>query len=60
MAQQSQAANFIHIKENEVLNAKLVAWQASDDDIRSCITKNRESNGRLVCTVCGLSGKITD
>ena len=60
MAQQLQATSFIHNKENEISNSKLVAWQVSDEDIRSCIVKNWENNGRFACTVCELSGKITD
>ena len=60
MTQQLQTAKFIHNNENEVLKAKLVAWQTSEKNIRSCIVKDREYNGRFVCTVYGLSGKITD
>ena len=44
-------ANFIHIKDNEVLSTNSVFWQASDEDIRSCIAKDRENNGRFVYTV---------
>ena len=54
-----QAANFIHNEKNEVLNAKLVARQKNDGDIRSCILENRENSGRFFCTVCEISGKIT-
>ena len=48
MAQQLQAVNFIHNKENEVLNAKLVIWQANNEDTISCIVKDRKNNGRFV------------
>ena len=55
-----QAANFIHNEENKILKGKLVAWQASDEDIRFSIVKDRENNDRFFCTVRGLSGKITN
>ena len=47
-------------KKQKVLNAKLVTWQASNEEIRSCILEDRENNGKFVCFLCGLSGKITD
>ena len=42
------------------MNTKLVAWQASEEGIRSCIVREWQNNGRFMCTMCGLSGKITD
>ena len=60
MTEQLTAANFIRNKENEVLNAKLVAWQASDDEIRFWIVKDRENSGIFVCTACRFSNNITD
>ena len=42
MAQKLQDANFIHNKENEVLNATLVTWKTSDKNIRSYIVKDQK------------------
>ena len=60
MALELQAANLIPNQENEVLHDKLVAQKASDEDITSCIVKDRENNRRFVFTVRGIFGKITD